>query len=89
MSRMSPWNITRKTALCSAKAFDCRLGCACVVETLKELKGQSLDVDVVGVFSTQEEVGTRGAQVAAQTVKPDIAIVFEGSPQTIPLRLII
>lgn len=62
------------------KAFDCRLGCACVIETLKELKGQSLDVDVVGVFSTQEEVGTRGAQVAAQTVKPDIAIVFEGSP---------
>ncbi len=62
------------------KAFDCRLGCACVIETLKELQGQTLDVDVVGVFSTQEEMGTRGAQVAAQTVKPDIAIVFEGSP---------
>ncbi len=62
------------------KAFDCRLGCACVLETLKQLKGQNLAVDVVGQFSTQEEVGTRGAQVAAQTVKPDIAIVFEGSP---------
>ncbi|MBQ7082080.1 MAG: M20/M25/M40 family metallo-hydrolase [Oscillospiraceae bacterium] len=62
------------------KAYDCRLGCACVIETLKELQGEQLDVDVVGVFSTQEEVGTRGAQVAAQTVKPDIAIVFEGSP---------
>lgn len=69
-----------KNGVMLGKAFDCRLGCACVVETLKELKGQSLDVDVVGVFSTQEEVGTRGAQVAAQTVKPDIAIVFEGSP---------
>lgn len=62
------------------KAFDCRLGCACVLETLKELQGKDLDVDVVGVFSTQEEMGTRGAQVAAQTVHPDIAIVFEGSP---------
>lgn len=62
------------------KAFDCRLGCACVLETLKQLKGESLAVDVVGEFSTQEEVGTRGAQVGAQTVKPDIAIVFEGSP---------
>ena len=69
-----------KNGVMLGKAFDCRLGCACVIETLKELKGQSLDVDVVGVFSTQEEVGTRGAQVAAQTVKPDIAIVFEGSP---------
>ena len=69
-----------KNGVMLGKAFDCRLGCACVVETLKELKGQNLDVDVVGVFSTQEEVGTRGAQVAAQTVKPDIAIVFEGSP---------
>ena len=69
-----------KNGVMLGKAFDCRLGCACVVETLKELKGQSLDVDVVGVFSTQEEVGTRGAQVATQTVKPDIAIVFEGSP---------
>lgn len=69
-----------KNGVMLGKAFDCRLGCACVIETLKELKGQILDVDVVGVFSTQEEVGTRGAQVAAQTVKPDIAIVFEGSP---------
>ena len=47
-----------KNGVMLGKAFDCRLGCACVIETLKELKGQSLDVDVVGVFSTQEEVGT-------------------------------
>ena len=69
-----------KNGVMLGKAYDCRLGCACVIETLKELQGEQLDVDVVGVFSTQEEVGTRGAQVAAQTVKPDIAIVFEGSP---------
>ena len=40
----------------------------------------SLGVDVVGAFAAQEEVGTRGAAVTAQAVKPDLAIVFEGSP---------
>lgn len=69
-----------KNGVMLGKAFDCRLGCACVLETLRQLKGCELAVDVVGEFSTQEEVGTRGALVGAQTVKPDIAIVFEGSP---------
>lgn len=62
------------------KAFDCRLGCAAVVSTLKELSACSLDVDIVGAISTQEEVGIRGASVTARTVKPDLAIVFEGCP---------
>lgn len=63
------------------KAFDCRLGCACIVKTLDELKDEkSLDIDVVAGFSVQEEVGTRGATVTSKTVKPDIAIVFEGCP---------
>ena len=55
------------------KAYDCRLGCACVIETLKELQGEQLDVDVVGVFSTQEEVGTRGpvARPCFQIVKTE------------------
>lgn len=62
------------------KAFDNRLGCAAVLETLKELKQESLDVDVVGVLSTQEEIGERGAYVTSNAVKPDIAICFEGCP---------
>lgn len=62
------------------KAFDCRLGCASVIAALNSLKDAELDVDVVGAIAAQEEVGTRGAKVTAQTVKPDIAIVFEGCP---------
>lgn len=62
------------------KAFDNRLGCALVIELLKELQDEKLDVNVVGTISSQEEVGTRGAVVAANTVKPDVAIVFEGTP---------
>lgn len=62
------------------KAFDCRLGCAAIVETLRSLQGKDLSVDVTGGFSVQEEVGTRGASVTCNTIRPDIAIVFEGCP---------
>ncbi len=62
------------------KAFDNRLGCGCVIETLRALEGLDLPVDVVGVISTQEEIGTRGARVNATRVKPDVALVFEGTP---------
>ena len=62
------------------KAFDCRLGCAALVRTLQLLDGEPLDVNVVGAWACQEEVGTRGAAVTANRVRPDIAIVFEGCP---------
>lgn len=62
------------------KAFDCRIGCAALIETLRRLQGEELNVDVVGVLSTQEEVGDRGVKVAVGRVMPNIAIVFEGCP---------
>lgn len=62
------------------KAFDCRLGCASIIKVLEELNGQELNVDLKAGFSVQEEVGIRGAVVTSNRVKPDIAIVFEGSP---------
>jgi len=62
------------------KAFDDRIGCACEVSLMNELVNESLEVDVVGAVSTQEEVGLRGAGVTSNVIKPDIAIVFEGTP---------
>lgn len=62
------------------KAFDCRIGCAALAETMRRLEKLDLAVDVVGVISSQEEVGERGASVAVERVNPDIAIVFEGCP---------
>lgn len=62
------------------KAFDNRLGCAAVIETLKRLQNEDTAIHAVGALAAQEEVGTRGAQITANRVKPDIAIVFEGSP---------
>jgi len=64
----------------TGKAFDDRLGCAALISTLKELAGDTLRVNVTGAFASQEEAGLRGATVTAQKIKPDAAIVFEGTP---------
>jgi len=62
------------------KAFDNRLGCACVLKTLENIQNSDLEINVVGTISAQEESGLRGAKITAETVKPDLAIVFEGTP---------
>lgn len=69
-----------KNGVVMGKAFDNRMGCLCIIETLERLKEEVLNIDVIGAFAAQEEVGTRGAEVTARTVQPDLAIVFEGSP---------
>ena len=69
-----------KRDLIFGKAFDCRIGCAVVLEALRRVQGKDLPCDVVGVLSTQEEVGTRNSKVTVHHVKPDIAIVMEGCP---------
>jgi putative aminopeptidase FrvX len=57
------------------KAFDDRAGCTALIGILAE----RYPVDVVGVFSVQEEVGLRGARVAAFRTEPDAAIALEGT----------
>ncbi len=61
---------------CLGKAFDDRAGCATLVELLR---GDPFPFEVYGVFTVQEEVGLRGAQVAAYTVDPDVGIALEGT----------
>ena len=58
-----------------AKALDDRLGCAVMIEILK----QTWDVDLYCNFTVQEEVGLRGARVASKGINPDFAIVIEGT----------
>lgn len=73
-------NYDEKHGLLVGKAFDNRLGCASIIQTFRTLQGASLSVNMMGAFASQEEVGTRGATVTVQHVKPDIAICFEGCP---------
>lgn len=56
-----------------AKALDDRVGCAVMLELLKE----ELPLDCTFAFTVQEEVGTRGAFGAAFSIKPEIALVLE------------
>lgn len=63
-------------AVVRGKAFDDRAGCAALVHLLQ---GERLPFDLVGSFSVQEEVGTRGAQIAANRIHPDLALVLEGT----------
>ena len=69
-----------KHGLFFGKAFDCRIGIAAMIAALRELDGLDLPFDVVGVVSSQEEVGDRGIEVAVNKVRPDIAVCFEGCP---------
>lgn len=62
------------------KAFDNRIGCAAIIDIMKNLKNANLNIDITGVFSSQEEVGCRGAVIATQKIMPDLAIVLEGPP---------
>ena len=62
------------------KSFDCRIGCAALIQTLRNLSEVPLEVDVVGVLSSQEEIGERGASLSVKHVNPDAAICFEGCP---------
>lgn len=57
------------------KAFDDRAGCAVVAELLQD----RYPFPLYGVFTVQEEVGMRGAGVAAWRLEPDLALVFEGT----------
>jgi len=61
------------------KAFDNRLGCAAVIQAIRNYSDNET-IHVIGALAVQEEVGTRGAQVTSNRVKPDLAIVFEGTP---------
>ncbi len=57
------------------KAFDDRVGCAVMVETMKQLKETECTVYAVG--TVQEEVGLRGATTAAFGIYPDVGIALD------------
>jgi putative aminopeptidase FrvX len=59
----------------TGKAFDDRVGCAIMIETLKQLG--STDCTVYAAGTVQEEVGLRGAATATFGVDPDIGIALD------------
>ena len=61
-----------------AKSMDDRVGVLVAIETLRALK--SSPYDLYFVFTTQEEVGVRGAAASAYGVDPDIGIALDVTP---------
>lgn len=59
------------------KAFDDRVGCAMLVEVLRKLPKVDCNLYVVGTI--QEEVGLRGATIAAFQIMPDLGIALDAS----------
>ncbi|MCB9225013.1 MAG: M42 family metallopeptidase [Crocinitomicaceae bacterium] len=55
----------------NGKSLDNRLAVFILIETLRKLKGKKVPYDIYGVFTVQEEVGIRGANVASLKINPD------------------
>jgi endoglucanase len=60
-----------------AKSIDDRIGVATLVELVKHSPS---NIDLCAAFTVQEEIGLRGAQVAAKYFRPDLAIVIDATP---------
>ena len=65
--------------LIKAKAIDDRIGCAAMIEAMRELKisPPTSDIDVFFCFTVREEIGLSGAKAAAYAIRPDYAVVLE------------
>lgn len=59
----------------ASKAMDDRAGCYALIKVIKEMK--EWNDDVYFVFTVQEEVGIRGATVAAYDIFPDIFVAVD------------
>ena len=59
------------------KAFDNRIGVATLIELIKD---PPANVELMAAFTVQEEIGLRGAKVAAYRMQPDMAIALDCTP---------
>ena len=59
------------------KALDNRLGVTTLIELIKTAPD---NIDLLAAFTVQEEIGGRGARVAAYAFNPDLAIVIDSTP---------
>ncbi|MDE6132404.1 MAG: M28 family peptidase, partial [Oscillospiraceae bacterium] len=60
-------------------ALDDRSGVGAILRALEFVKNDDLNCEVTVLFSAQEEVGERGAKIAAYEINPDIAITVDVS----------
>ena len=63
------------------KALDDRMGCAALVEIMRRLSEEkpNINLDVYFCFTVREETGYSGAEVVANKILPDYALIFEST----------
>ncbi len=74
----SPFLVMNGTGNYLGKAWDDRIGCAVVIETMQRMTKIKHPNQLFFVATTQEEIGLRGAKTAADLVKPDLGLAIEG-----------
>ena len=74
----APFRLLNGTENYLGKAWDDRVGCAAVIETMWRLQSSAHANHIFYAITTQEEVGLRGAHTAADAIKADIGISLEG-----------
>ncbi len=60
-------------------ALDDRCGIAAILRSLEIVKDKKLNCEVTVMFSTQEEIGERGAKIGVFDIEPDIALAVDVS----------
>ncbi len=60
-------------------ALDDRCGVAAILRALEIIKGNNFDYELTVMFSTQEELGERGAKIGVFDIDPDIALAVDVS----------
>ncbi len=68
-----------------SKGVDNRVGCSVLIDLVERLKSRKLEYELFFVVAVQEEIGSRGAKVTAQTLNPDMAIVIDTVPASDPI----
>ncbi|HWQ61903.1 MAG TPA: M20/M25/M40 family metallo-hydrolase [Negativicutes bacterium] len=68
----------------TTKAIDDRAGCAVLLALAEALAAHPLPYTLCLVATTQEEIGSRGAKVAAQRLNPDLALTLDTVPAADP-----
>jgi tetrahedral aminopeptidase len=61
----------------NCKSLDNRISVYILLEALKELKGKKIPYTLYAVFTVQEEIGIRGASLAAHYIDPDFGICLD------------
>lgn len=63
----------------TCQAFDDRCGVASIIYALEQIKNLQLGCNLAVLFSTQEELGERGAAIGGYRINPDIALAVDVS----------